>query len=90
LEPSTDLAFSMVMAQDQVLAWVLTLQVFWSHQLLENCAPVTMLWYWEVVKSRASTWEAVVVEREVARRRAEEVSADLSCMFAVVWGLIER
>jgi hypothetical protein len=31
-----------------------------------------------------------VVEREVARRRAEEVSADLSCMFAVVWGLIER
>jgi hypothetical protein len=34
------------------------------------------------VKSRAWTWGAVVVEREVARR-AEVVRADLSCMFAV-------
>ena len=75
------------MAQDQVEACVLTLQVFWSHQLLVNCAPVTMVWYWEGVKSRVESWEAVVVEREVARRRAVEVSADLSCMFAVVLGV---
>jgi hypothetical protein len=68
----------------QVLAWVLTLQVFWSHQLFVHCAPVTTVWYWEEEKSRASTWEAVVVERVEARRRAEEVSADLSCMFAGV------